>query len=314
MNLSMFIFVFVIGMIALFGLNYYLEQSKYKDSRKKRQTNNLLKENIVKSKLEEYALRKVKYTKRYKIETLCLQAGFKLTYVEYLMISIASSIVMFFITLIGLNNILLGLLFVVIGYMVPGQVIQYIRNRRVDKMNSQVGPFIYMLTTRYGNTRNMKKAIELTITEFKGEYPIYKELIELKAHLDLNTDTNEALKEFGRRTGNRFMMRFSDYAKITSDVGTDQARKNILTKAYEQYEEDYQAKRLLKKELNGLRNDSYVGLAAIPLFGLYQAATSDTYIDFMTKTTMGQIGTFVVVCIFVGCFWIVNNLIAKPLE
>lgn len=314
MTLSVIIFVFVVGMIALFITNYFIEQSKYKDNLKKKQSGNLLRENIVKSKLEEYASRKVKYTKRYKIETMCLQAGFKLSYAEYMMIALASSVLMFFIALIALNNILVGFLFIFIGYLAPGQVILYIRNQRVAKMNSQIGPFIYMLTTRYGNTRNMKKAIELTVVEFKGEYPIYKELLELKAQLDLNTDTNESLKEFGRRTGNRFMLRFADYAKITTDVGTDQARKNILTKAYEQYMEDYEAKRLLKKELNGLRNDSYIGLAAIPLFGLYQAMTNDNYISFMTKTTMGQVGTFVVMCIFLGCFWMINNLIAKPLD
>jgi tight adherence protein B len=281
---------------------------------RKQQSSNILRENVLKKRLEHYTEAKVKFSKRYAIETLCLQAGYKMTYVEFLMISIGTAIVSAFLVGMIMNNPALAIMFALIGYMLPKQAIVFMKNRRVTLMEKQMGPFMQMVIKRYETTKDFGKSLELTLVEFKGEEPMYSEIKQTVLEVNVGVPVGEAMDNMGRRTGNKYMVRLADYYKIASTLGTEEIRKKLLNQAYSQFEENRRAKASMKKELSGPVREAYIMLASIPMFAIYQIMTNDTYIDFMINTSMGKIGTAVIASVFMGCIWFVNAKIGAPLE
>lgn len=281
---------------------------------RKNQSKDLLKENILRKRLEDITQKKVKLSKRQEIEKLCLQAGFKLVYVEYLMISIASSLVMGLLILIGMNNPILALLFLFIGFMTPKQVISAIRNRRMSLMEKQIGSFMHMSIKRYESTKDFAKAIELTMQEFKGEEPIYSEIKQTVVDIRTGRTVAEALDSMALRTGNKYMARFSDYYQITSSIGTEESRKKILYQAYIQFEENRKNMAFMKKQLSEPKREAYIMISSIPMFALYQSFTNETYLDFMLNTKTGQLGTAFISAVILGCMWLINTKIGGPID
>jgi len=312
MGLNLVIFtVLMLGTVLISVLGQRKEKALEK---RKEQSTNLFRENILKKKIESFTEGKVKYSKRYAIESLCLQAGIKLTFAEYIVISGTSAIVCAVLVGIGVNNPLLSIMFLFIGYMLPKQVITFMKNRRVTILERQIGPFMHMVIKRYEATKDFASALELTMHEFKGEQPIYGEIKQTVLDIKVGVPLTEAMDNMGRRTGNAFMMRFADYYKIASNLGTDAIRKKLLMQAYQQFEENRKGKAMLKKQLSSAKTQSYILLATIPLFAIYQTMVSDTYIEFMTTTTTGQIGTAIISFVFIGSIWFINNKIGAPLE
>ncbi|MFF2531576.1 type II secretion system F family protein [Brevibacillus sp. NPDC058079] len=282
--------------------------------KRKEQSKNLLRENVLKQRIEKIAEEKVRYSKRYATETLCLQAGLPMSYAEYLMISGASAIVVAIFVGMIMNNPILAIIFLVVGYMVPKQVITLLKNRRVGLMEKQIGSFMQMAIKRYESTRDFGKALELSTVEFKGEEPLYTELRKTVLDINLGKPVTEAMDGLARRTGNKYMGRLSDYYKIASAIGTDEIRKKLLMQAYQQFEENRVAKQTMKKELSTVVREAYIMLGSIPMFAAYQIMTNDKYIDFMTNTFMGKVGSVVIICVFMGAVWFVNNKISAPLD
>jgi len=304
------------GLLSFLITVIYVMTSKKNDQleKRKQQSNSRFRENVLRKRLEKLAEDRVKYSKRYEIETLCLQAGFKLQFVEYLMLSMASSVVFAILMMMAMNNVLLGIVFLFIGYMVPKQAITFVKNRRVAMMDKQIGSFMLMILKRYENTKDFKMSLELTMKEFRGEEPLYSEIRQTVMDTNLGKPITEALEEMARRTGNKYMMRLSDYYKISSEIGTDDARKKLLNQAFLQYEENRKAKSLMKRELSSVKRESYIMLGAVPVFALFQANTNEDYIRFMTQESMGQIGTLVIFVVLSGAVWFINNKISAPLD
>ena len=311
MGFELFIFTFIMIVLTLI---YNIGRTEGVLDRRKAQTQALFKENVLKKKLEKVAEDKVKFSKRYKIETMCLQAGFKLTYVEYKIFCVASAIITAIVVGTVMNNPYLAFMFFFIGFVAPGQIINFLKNMRITKLENQIGAFMKMVIKRYETTKDFSKALELTMVEFKGEEPIYTELKQTVLEINLGKPVGEAMDNLARRTGNKYMERLADYYKIASSLGTEEVRKKLLNQAYDQFEENRQIKRLLKKEISGPKREAYVMLGSIPMIILYQIATNDSYIDFMTNTFIGKVGTTFIAGVFIGCVWFVNAKIGAPLD
>ncbi|MEK5209527.1 type II secretion system F family protein [Psychrobacillus sp. FSL H8-0510] len=300
-------------LVALLSMTV-LSSKEDKLNKRKKQAVSGLRENVIKRKIDGIIEDKIKYSRRYNTETLCLQAGFPISYSELFIISVVMGIVLGLIMYLGTNNPLLGFLFLVIGFLMPKQVLAMIRNVRVTKMEKQVGSFIHMILKRYETTQDFGKAIHLSTEEFKGEEPVYSELKRLSYAVTLGRPIHEALRDMARSMGNRYVERLADYYEMAGDAGNTASRLKLLGQAYEQYEENRKGKALLKREIANVKRENYIMLAFIPIFAIYQVFTNDDYIRFMTETTMGQIGTASIAGVFVILLWFINNKIGAPLD
>lgn len=293
---------------------FFLMPRKDQLEQRKEQSRNLFRENVLSKQIDKVVEKRVRFSRRYNKETICLQAGIPLKYVELVMISILSGVVIGVTLGFFMTNPILGILFTFLGYMAPFQVITFLRNRRVDIVDRQVGSFMHMLLSRYETTRDFAKSIELSADEFKGEEPLHGHLQNAVMELNIGRSTNDVMTELARRTGNKYVQRLADYYEIASEVGTKAIRQNLLQQAYVQYEENRKGKQMMKKELSAVKREAYIMLAAIPAFAAFQMLTNDDYVRFMTKDPLGQIGTSGIMLVFVGALWFINKKISAPLE
>lgn len=311
-NILLFYTVSMIGLSILYHLDFIKKEDPL--SRRKKQTVNMFRENIIKDKLDEVLRARVKISRRQNMEDKLVQAGFNISFTEFVMISILTGIVMGIILGSLMTNPFLGVLFVIFGFLTPYQVVMFTRNRRTGLLEKQVGAFMQMVIKRYENTRDMQRALEMTAKEFKGEEPIGTEIEKTVLEIELGVPTVEALENMAKRTNNQYLERFAAYYEVASEVGTDDLRRNLLTQAYNQYEENRQLKRELRKEISEPVRNAYIMLVSVPVFAAYQMAINNDYISFMTKTTTGRIGTTAIIGTLVLVVWFINSKIAAPLD
>lgn len=265
-------------------------------------------------KLERTTSEKTKYSKRNAVEKMCRQAGLKLKYHELLVIRAACSVALCLFGAIVIGNPFLAVELLLIGHMLPTQVIMFMRNKRVGNLEQQIGPMMQMVIKRYLSTKDFTKAMNLTKNEFKGLEPLYSELKVTCAEMEANVTVEKALDNLAERCDNKFLERFSDFYKIASAIGTQEARENLLGQAYLQYEEDRQLRALLKRELNEPVKDSYIMVATVPLFACFGFVSMDGYADFLLNELVGQVMVAAMFGIIMAVVWFINNKVGAPIK
>lgn len=281
---------------------------------KKRRSSKDMKGNFIGGSLSQNFEKNADINKKFKAETLCLQAGFDLTYGEYKFICTCCAIAIPLVIMLFMHNIFLALIMIFIGYMLPGQYLKTIANKRVKKMEDQCGSFLRIVLERYKTSKDMASSIQNSLHDFFGCDPFYDNLRQCVIDIQLGMPCEEALEGLARRCGNKFLARFSDYYKITSNLATHESKYELLYQAFLQYEEDRELKQLLKKEISGPVSESYIMVVATPAFMCWQSVANPDYLDFMLNTTTGQIGLAVIFVVVLLCIIFINAKIAAPIE
>lgn len=249
-----------------------------------------------------------------KAEAKYKQAGYAISYTAMCIINAGACIGCFLLATFILHNIFLGFVGLCCGWIVPDMIINFIINRRIKKIDTQIGIFMRMVTERYKSTNSFYKAFQSTVEEFRGEEPIYSELVKTSYAINSGEPMSDALMDLGRRTSNKYMIQFADYYTQTSIIGTENAMDRILTMAVEQYDRHMENDRKNAREISEIGMQSYTMLAMVPgvaLFGIFEV---DDYIPFMTTTLIGKIGVAVIVGVWVLVFWIVTFKLSAPLD
>lgn len=270
--------------------------------------------NFIVKNLEKGIEKKIKPSKRIKVEEMVQQAGLNISYGEYFILSLLSASLMAMIFGFSMNNVILGIIIGALGFFIPHQAIAYVKNKRLKLMEAQIGSFMKMIIARYKKNKDFTACLRLVEREFQGAEPIHSEIIKTIVEIDSSVSTEEAIENLGKRTGNKYMKRFAAYYKITASIGTETARTNVLDQAFKQFDEDYQLKRELKREIAGPVQEAYIMVAAVPGFAIQQAMTNPDYIDIMTTTTIGKIGTAAILGVLILIVWFINAKLGAPLE
>lgn len=257
---------------------------------------------------------KADVNKKFKIETMCVQAGYPMSYGEFKILSFGLGIIIPLVMLIVIHNPILALVFAFIGYNIPGQFFKGISNKRVQQMESQIGSFLRIVIERYKNQEDMAKAISQTLPDFRGSEPFYTELKQTVIDMNKGVSTEESISNLARRTGNKYLTRFSDYYKITSNIATHQNKVELLYQSFTQYEENRKLKSLLKEKISGPVREAYIMVMATPIFMVYQSFSTDGYLDFMLNDPVGQAGIAGVVLVLLGSIWFINAKIGAPVD
>lgn len=308
-----FSLLFFLLMSLIIIYNYRVYNKTALDMRKE-QSKVSLRENAIKKALEQNFEDNASYIKKYKIETMCIQAGLKIKYGEYKLICLLSAILLPFICLFFLNNEYLAVVSFFLGFTIPSQIITMLKNRRMTLMDKQIGSFLQMVTERYANTKDFSKAVQDCVEDFKGAEPFYTELRDTVLEMQLGVSTSNAIKNLSKRTGSKYLNRLGDYYSLALKLGTSEARNTLLKQSFYQYDEDRKIKNELKMAISGPANEAYIMIAFIPCTMIYNALTNDDYIRFMTQTTLGKVGVAGIFAVIVGCLWIVNTKLSAPLD
>ena len=313
-NLAFFIIIAAFIIIAFTViLNIGKKENKTKIVKKRRSSKDM-KSSLLGGSLAQKFEKNADVSKKFKVETLCLQAGLDLTYGEFKFISVCCAIAIPLVVMIVIHNFYLALIMVALGYLLPGQYMKTIANKRVKKMEDQCGSFLRIVLERYKTSKDMASSIQNSLHDFFGCEPFYENLRQCVIDIQLGLPCEDALEGLARRCGNKFLARFSDYYKITGNLATHESKYELLSQAFLQYEEDRELKQLLKKEISGPVSESYIMVVATPAFMAWQAVANPDYLDFMLNTTTGQIGLAVIFVVVLLCIIFINAKIAAPIE
>lgn len=272
-------------------------------------------ENAIMRKYEERLEEKVKYDKRYMVETTIMQAGLPpMSFTEMRVIEYSTMALFSLLAFFILQNPFLALVLAFIGKAMPMQFVYFVANRRIGQMEKQVGSFIQLITERYRSHGDLPKAIEQTAPDFKGLEPMYSEIQKTILDMRVGTPTEKVMQSLGRRTGNKFLTLFANYYSISATLGTEDARDRIVSQAWIQYNEDWNMKQTLREEIAGPKNEAFIMLAFVPIIILYQVFMNADYLPFMMNTDIGKIGSAGILAVCLGCLWFINKKIGAPLD
>lgn len=314
-TIILFLTFYLVASVILRGiLNRDTTKVKIKSRSRMDDTGRRRSAKMIKSQMSSILEEKATVAKKYSIETMCAQAGHPISYGEYRIITIGTSIILPLLSLICIHNFILALLFCPIGYCIPGQYFKAKANKRVIKMETQCGSFLRIVIERYKNSEDMAQAISQTLPDFKGADPFYTELKQTVIDLNKGIPTEVAITELARRTGNKYLKRFSDYYKITYNIETLENKVSLLNQAYVQFEENRKIKELLKEKISGPVREAYIMVMATPVFMIYQSFATEGYLDFMINDKVGQMGIAGVVIVLLGCIWFINAKIGAPVD
>lgn len=313
--MNSYIQIYIVIMITLILIRSYDGKSKTKlQDVRLAQINRRVKQTVLLQYLDRSLQKKIKPSKRISIEKELIRSGFNMDFLDFIMTSIISGLVSALIFGVAFSSFLVALAFLAIGTLLPYQVVGFVKNKRLQQMEKQVGSFLKMTISRYKNINDFNKVLRLVEKEFRGEEPIHSEIQKTIRDIDVSIPVDEALERMADRMNNKYMRIFASYYKITAEVGTEEAKETILSQALIQYEENYRIKRELKKEISGPKQEAYIMIGSIPAFAVYQMFTNDTYLDFMTSTLMGKIGSTVILLAVILVTWFVNVKIGAPLD
>lgn len=242
------------------------------------------------------------------------KAGLKVSYTTSIFLSLSVAIISAVTVYIVLGNPFMAIVFIGIGWNIPTVILNFFLNKRLRKLDDQIGMWMRMVIKRYEVINDFYGAFMSTIADFAGEEPIYSELIITRNNIERGDSISDGLHDLAKRIDNKYMMRFADYYAITSDIGTEEARHEVLAQALLQYQEHVQLTRELNKQLSELAMEAYIMLGFVPGVVVYQIMTDPTYIEFMTKTLLGQFGSAIIAALWLICFWVVSAKISAPLD
>ena len=242
------------------------------------------------------------------------QAGLKIPFAVEVIICAAVDVSLSFTAYFVLNNVYMAVIMLLLGWMLPQMLLNSIISYRTKKLDSQVGMFMRMVTERYTYSGSFYRAFHLTVPEFKGEEPIYSELLNSVNELSLGEPMADVLANLAQHTCNTYLDLFAKYYGEASKLGTENATTRILNMAVEQYDMHMELSRENKMELSEMTLQAYIMLGIVPGVAVFGAYQIEDYIPFMTTTLIGKVGAAIIVGIWLMIFWVITYKLKTPLE
>lgn len=249
----------------------------------------------------------------YKVETTFAQAGFSISYGTYKIIALSVSIILPILTMAFLHNIFLAFVSCFGGYLMPIQIVRSIRNKRLSKLSKQSGSFLNLITERFKATHDLSSCIISSKEDFKGQEPIYSEILKTEAEMKRGISAIEALRNLSVRINSIYIKQFCEYYPIISQIGINKNTLDIMSEPFKNYEKQRKKNEALEKRIQSNIKDNMIMVYAIPIIIIYQSATNKSYLPFMLDTTVGKIGTTIIVLAVIICVWVLVTKLGAPI-
>lgn len=274
-----------------------------------------LREHAIKRKFEDSIIEKVDRGKMVDTEEMLMRAGLDgWSYGEFVLTKMVISLLGVIISWLFLSNTVITLMSGIIMYVLPGQIVSTVANRRIALMEADIGTFIQLTIERYKVHGDFQRAVKQAAPDFEGREPLYSEIRKTILDFNVGTPTSEAVDNMGKRTGNKFVSQLANYYEIASTIGTEASRNDIIGQAWTNFNDDYKMKVQHQQEIEGPKKDAYIIVAALPLLMLFQANVDENYVDFFLNTTLGQLGLAAIMGVTLLSVIFINKKIGGPLD
>lgn len=309
--------IILISAMALIGLTFLRTSITSQGNIRLSQARSLLRANALKQKLnssiEKSVSRKLSYKKKDKWVNIIKQSGVNVTLEELLTYSIVAGVLACAVSGFVLRSILFALIIGFVFLIGPFLYINTRRNRRLNRVNEEVGMFLNLVTKRYESSQNMVSALVYTRDEMSGMI-LAGELDKALVDINLGVPISDVLIDMGKRMENKYLQRFADYYEVLSEMGSSEITEKLFNTLLNQYQSDLQLKRSLKQALRSPARDCYALIAMAPIFFIYQATMNEEYLPFMLNTTLGKIGIGIVIIVIILSVVVIEKKLSAPID
>lgn len=319
MDMKMIAFVIGIAIASVLLINVMIKMSfKAPDERvnkfdRKAQFKNFNQGNVIKSRIDEYVNTGMKYEDRRKKEILLRQAGSKMSISDLYIISMLSAAIGSVAVGVLLKNIVAAIVFVIIGYLLPTNIITLKKNARVNKLDAQIGVFMRTTVKRYYVTNRFVESMEASMLDFDGLEPITSELKQTLSEIELGTPVAEALDNMAVRIHSPYMKLFANNYRVATNIGTQEMKERLLDGVLLKYEKDTKLKSKLKREIKQPVLEGFLMMVVVPITFIMQCVYDREYLPFMINKWPGKIALAGVILLMSLTTWLLLSKVGAPL-
>lgn len=289
------------------------EQEKFNKFDRKKQFKNFSQSSVIKNRIDKYVALEMKYEDRRKKEILLRQAGSNMSISDLYVRSIMTGIVCSVLLGALLKNIVAGIVFFLIGLMLPKNIITLKRNARVNKLDAQIGVFIRTTVKRYYVTNRFVESMEASMQDFDGLEPITSELKQTLSEIELGTSVAEALDNMAVRIQNPYMKLFANNYRVATNIGTQEMKERLLDGVIQKHEKDIKLKSKLKREIKQPMMEGFLMMTVVPITFISQVMSNKDYLEFMIDKWIGKITLAAVILLMSLSVWLLLSRVGAPL-
>jgi tight adherence protein B len=221
-----------------------------------------------------------------KLEDDLAQADIPMRASEYFLGRLVLGGLGFIIGFYGMGYLHSGLLFAVVGYLIPGMMVRIHQNRRRTKFVAQLADALMLLTNSLRSGYGFLKGLELIAKEMSD--PIAKELNRMLREVSLGATVEQALLSLGKRINSPDLDIVISAFLIQKDVGGN------LTEIMEKVAETIRERLRIQGDIRvltaqGRLSGLIVGLLPLVLFLFFLVRTPDYFKPMFDPPIMGVV-------------------------
>ena len=250
---------------------------------------------------------KISVFERYKekVQKELIKAHILLKGEEFITISIISSVIFGLLAAAIFKNIFLGLIFAIVGWMVPWFFISRKKKKRIRQMNGQLADAIVLISNSLKAGYSFFQAIDMVAREMAP--PINEEFAQLQKEINLGYTTEQALENMSNRVES------DDLGLVIIAVLTQRQVGGNLAEVLDNISGTIRDRIKIKGEIRTLTAQGRISgaiIAMVPIgLGLVLQVTNPEYIGLLFSNMLGWIIIGVAVTMQVVGIYSINKII-----
>lgn len=247
-----------------------------------------------------------KPTKEEQIENIDYSTYY-MTKKEIILYTVLGCVVMFALGYIFYRNIIVSLIFALLGFKYPEIKTKEIIRDRQKKISNQFKDMIYAMQSAVSSGSSVENSIEMALDEMKKQYVdpntiIIKELELMKKNISVGANIEDVFVDFAKRTHNDDVFTFSNIFEISKRTGGNIVE--IMRETTNIISEKIEIKGEIDTKLAGRKSEGKVMIAMPILLIFFMSKTTGGFMEPVFTTLAGRISaTVALLLIIVGALW-----------
>lgn len=215
--------------------------------------------------------------------------------------------VLFALGYIFYRNIIIAIIFALLGFKYPEMKTKSIISERQKKISNQFKDMLYAMQSAVSSGVSVENSVSVALDEMKKQYAdpntiIIKELELMVNRISVGTNIEEVFADFANRTHNEDVFTFSNIFEISKRTGGNIVE--IMRETTRIISEKIEIKGDIDTKLSGRKSEGKVMVAMPILLILFMTKTTGTFMEPVYTTFYGRIAaTLALVLVIVGAYW-----------
>lgn len=260
------------------------------------------------AKVKKEKTKKVYHTPTKYEETANIDySTYYMTKQEVLLYTLIGCAVLFCLGYIFYRNVIVALVFAILGIKYPEIKTKSIIRDRQKKISNQFKDMLYAMQSAVSSGISVENALSVALEEMKKQYAdpntiIIKELELMVNRISVGTNIEEVFADFAARTHNEDVFTFSNIFEISKRTGGNIVE--IMRETTTIISEKIEIKGEIDTKLAGRKSEGKVMIAMPILLIFFMSKTTGDFMEPVFTTWTGRIAaTISLLLVIVGALW-----------